>query len=98
MLIVLREIIFLAVNLWTLCGVSCRFKKCRSSQHLYLLIFPTQRKRLSGRSMPGKQKAAALQSERSQLELASDAESDGYGEEGLSWEAVLATVQVNTVS
>ena len=24
----------------------------------------------------------------------SDAESDGYGEDGLSWEAVLATVQV----
>lgn len=27
----------------------------------------------------------------------SEAESDGYGEEGLSWEAVLATVQVGYV-
>lgn len=26
-----------------------------------------------------------------------DADSDGYGEEGLSWEAVLATVQVGQV-
>ena len=31
-------------------------------------------------------------------EVESDAESDGYGEDGLSWEAVLATVQVDIPS
>ena len=52
-----------------------------------------QRKRAEG----GKAKAAkkAALSANKEEPQDSGAESDGYGEEGLSWEAVLATVQVS---
>jgi len=50
---------------------------------------PFQRKR------GGKEKSAKGRSAKKVApEPESDAESDGYGEDGLSWEAVLATVQV----
>jgi len=41
----------------------------------------------------GKEKAAKKNARKAETLPESDEESDGYGEDGLSWEAVLATVQ-----
>ncbi len=42
----------------------------------------------------GKEKVAKKNARKAETVPESDEESDGYGEDGLSWEAVLATVQV----
>lgn len=78
------------MSVWGICNRRCPIQS--EWQLLYLTPEVTlffQRKR-GGKEKPGKGRTA----KKVASEPDSDAESDDYGGDGLSWEAVLATVQV----